>query len=710
MSLSHHSTPPAPLDFERIFRPLWRRAWVFALCLALGGGAAAFYLSRSPKIYAGHEVVEVAQEGQQVIDFKDSKNEDYKSLEVLKTIEQTLSAGSLLLRVVQVNHLEQNAVFAPPRPGAPYSEAELIERMAAHVSVNIRRGTRLIDILVEDRDPALAAKLTHSLVQEYRNQGLDQKSLAQREANDFLVKEERRLKTRLTESERALNDYREKNRAGSLDDKQNIVVEKLRELSAKVTEAKGKRLQWEADLGKMQPLGNRSTQELLTLSSINTAPPVAALRAQINEKEAEFAGIKTRYLWKHIKYIQAKESLDKLTAALDSEVTKAANAATQSYQASLVSEQSLQEALQEQEKLALNLDALSVEYHALLRTAESDRALYENVLTRMKETGFAQNAGADRLRVVETATVPSRPVKPSRLRTLALGLVAGAAMGTALALFLEWINHSLRTVDQAEAALRLTLLAAVPAVKRERGSAWPLLPRSALPQREAFRGLRTTLDLASGGKSARCVLFTSAIPDEGKSFCSVNYAAALAQQGRHTLLINADLRRPCGYDRALFKDPATPRAGLVDCLTGDKPFAQTVHPTTVENLSFCPAGSPTEEAADLVSRPRFAGMLAEAAGIFDCVVIDTPPINAVTDSLAIAPHAGVVCLVVRAGWAPAKAIQRCIQMLTMAGAAPAGFVLNRHAITELGAKSAYYYYGSEYHQPRKDREPASRET
>ena len=334
MAIAQPNAPgPISLDFDRLLRPLVRHAWLPICGVILGGAAAAFLAARSPKIYAGREVVQVAQEAHQVIDFKNDNTEDFKSSEVLKTIEQTLSAGSLLLRVVRVNHLERNADFAPPKPdGARYTDAELIERMEGKVSVNLRRGTRLIDIVVEDRDPVLAAQLARSIVEEYRLLSNDQKLAARKDANEFLLKEEATLKAKLTDSENKLNAYREEHKAVSLDDKQNIVVDKLRELSAKVTEAKGKRLQWEADIGKMQPLEGKSTEELLTLSSINSVPGVAALRQQINEREGAFAAIKERYGPKHIKYIEANETLQKLNAALAEEVRKAAEAATQSYQ------------------------------------------------------------------------------------------------------------------------------------------------------------------------------------------------------------------------------------------------------------------------------------------------------------------------------------------------------------------------------------------
>ncbi len=693
------------LDFNRVFQIAWRRAWLPLLFAALALGLGFLYLLVTPKVYQAHAVVQVEQSPRRVMDFKDAGSDgDYKATEVLKTFEQVLTNGSLMERVVRVNNLDKNALFAPPRPGgAPYTPAELRERMLAKVDVTLRRGTRLIDILVNDRDPAMAARLAQSVVDEYHKQILEQRLQAAGEAKTFLAGEEQRLGKNLADSEAELARYRAQNQAVSLEDKQNIVVEKLRELSARVTEAKGKRLQLESDIAKIKAANGTDDDALLQLASINAVPTVADLRRQINEKEAEFAAIKERYLYKHIKYKEAESNLTKLQNALRAEIGNAADQVKASYQSAADNENRLAGALHDQENDALALDKTAIPYNALQRQSQSDRALYESVLARMKETGVdAQAAAPDDVREIESPTVPSRPVKPSKLKTLALALGAGLCAGFALALALELLKHTFQTVDQAEILLGLHSLSVVPEWKRRHRDAlnkgMALTGEAELPHREAFRTLRTTLAMADN-KETRSFLFTSAIPDEGKSFCSYHFASALAQSGCHTLLLNADLRRPCEYERVL---KLGGKAGLSDCLAQTAQLAQVVQETGVQNLFVCPAGKRTSDAAELLAGDRFGPLLAEALKVFDRVVIDTPPINAVSDCLMMAPRADAVCLVVRARFTPVKAVQRAVRLLAMGGTTPVGFILNRLPMG-LGAKSAYYYYGAEYHEMAKDK-------
>ena len=192
----------------------WRRAWLPVLFAVLGLVLGVVYLLVTPKSYQAHAVVQVEQSPKRVLDFKDADPDgDYKATEVLKTFEQVLTNGSLLERVVQVNHLADNPAFAPPKPNhAPYTPAELRERMLAKVDVSLRRGTRLIDILVTDRDPAQAVRLAQSLVDEYHKQNLEQRLQATAEANGFLQAEEQRLGKNLAASEAGLAAYRARTR------------------------------------------------------------------------------------------------------------------------------------------------------------------------------------------------------------------------------------------------------------------------------------------------------------------------------------------------------------------------------------------------------------------------------------------------------------------------------------------------------------------
>ena len=696
----------ASLDFTRVLQIVFRRSWLILLCMLLTISGGILYVLHAKRIYTASTTVQVEQVARHPVNFRDTDpgdSEDNRPADVLKTFEQTLATGTLLVRVARVNHLLERPEFQPKIPGGPpLTDGEISERMWSKVTVKLRPGTRLIDISVDDVDPVMACQLARSVVEEYNHQSFEQNIDISRGTNSFLQSEEQRLKADVETSETALAKYRAQNQAVSLDKEQNIVVDQLKEINQQATEAKGKRLALEADVNKIQALGTANPERFLALASIAAVPEVADLRRQINEKEGEFAAIKQRYKYKHIKYIEAESALQKLHAALDAEVLKATDQVTRTYQGLQATEDKLGVTLQEQESRALQLETTAIPYAALQRQVDTNRTLYESVLARQKETAMNQISPYD-LRVVEKPVVPFHPSKPARLRIVAAAAAAGLLLSLAVIFLLEIFNHSLQTVDQAEQALGLPLLATVPEWKSLRqGAAGAKGVATEAPQREAFRTLRTTLATMPRQSEARSFLFTSAVPDEGKSFCSLNYAISLAEQGIHTLLINADLRRIYPYDQTLQHKGAL---GLSECLAGTAPLAQAVCPTRVQNLFFCPAGKRTDSPANLLTSERFADILRGALQVFDRVVIDTPPINAVSDCLVIAPHVDAVCLVVRALSTPVKAVWRAGRLLTMAHVTPAGFVLNRLPIG-IGAKYTHYYYGDAYFREERRRERA----
>ena len=688
-------------DLTRLLHIALRRLWLVALCLLLTVGGGVAYLLYAQKIFTAIATVQVEQAAQHAVVFQDQqREEDYRSAEVLKTFEQVLQSGPLLLRVAEVNHLRGSDGFQPKEPGGPaLTDSEVIDRMLGKVTVELRRGTRLIDISVDDPSAMRATLLARSIVEQYNLLTNEQNLEVVQGNNGFLVAEEKRLRENMETSEAALAKYRSENQAVSLEDKQNIVVEKLKNLNQQVTEAKGRRLTLEADYNKLETMRKAQPEDLLAIASIANAPEVADLRRQINAREAEFAAIKQRYMYKHIKYIEAESNLQKLRAALDIEISKAADVVRRSYQGANEGEDKLAQALHDQEAEALKLETTSIPYGSLERQAQSDRTLYESVLARLKETGVHQQSSYD-VRLVGAPVVPSRPAKPSRLKILAAALAAGLLLSAGAIFVLELFNHTLQTVDQAEQAIGLPLLAAVPERKKQRAHRLGVAGiATEAPQREAFRTLCATLAGGPRSPEARSFLFTSAVPDEGKSFCSLNFAANLAARGHQVLLINADLRRTYPFEKTLQPEGT---AGLADCLASALPLAQTVHPTQVPNLFFCPAGKRTDNPASLLSGGKFGSRLREALQVFDKVVIDTPPLNAVSDCLLIAPEVDSVCLVVRALSTPVKAVWRAGRLLTMAHVTPAGFVLNRLPVG-IGAKYSQYYYGEAYFREEERR-------
>src|SRR5437899_5763648 len=395
-------------------------------------------------------------------------------------------------------------------------------------------------------------------------------------------------------------------------------------------------------------------------------------------------------------------------------------------------EASLQEALQAQQGVAVNLNRTAIGYQELARQAETDRALYESVLRQIKETSLTKDVKTNAVSVIEHSPLPNSPVSPRPTRTMALGLLAGLAVGLAFVFGADALDRSIKTVDQAETTLGLPVFAAVPDTTDEgpvsrikwRSKAFGssnyrvVVETPESPAAEAFRNLRAALSLLGPEAERKVSLFTSAVPNEGKSFTSANYSLALAQQGYRVLLIDGDLRRPTMHK--IFRFPSVLNnsdedtdLGVIDCLLGEADVASAARQipageiqivdeniavtgniltATGGQLSVLAGGRKSPNPAEILAGPFFGRLIAEAATLYDRVVIDSAPILAVSDTLLMTPHVQTLCIVVRAGKTPRQAVRRALSLLAKSGIRPAGLVLNR--LRRSRGVGYYYYYAS----------------
>lgn len=678
-----------PLELQAMWRLLLEKWWLVALPVVLCGIVGFFYLQRLPRIYEATTTVQVDPE-ERALKLEPGKSDPLVSEEVLKTIEQNLLSPALAQRLVSKPELQRDPQFLA-RVTRPASTEQLTGALENKISAKVRKGTRLIDVSVEDESPALAQKLANLLVQEYVATSAEGRVAVAQGAHEDLRAEADRLKERLGRSERALQQYKERTQAISLDDKQNIVAERLKELNARVTTAKGERLRLETDLAQMERLRGVPREELLALPSIANAEDVVSLRRRIGEKETEIAALSRRYKSEHPKYIQASSELAELKGGLNEAIGQASARLSASVEAARSTEAKLEEALKGQEQISLQLSEMAIPYQGLEREVQSDRALYDAVLARMKEAEIGQGVSQHAVRVVAPALLPIQPSKPNKRLILLLSLCIGGMIGLSLTLGARFLDNSLKTVDEAEEALGLRAVGAIPTGRKATlADARRLLierPQSAVA--ETFRSLRTALRFTASKDDYRTILFTSSIPGEGKSFCAINYAVSLAQQGCRTLIIDADLRLP-SVGGVFF--PGKRLHGTSEVLRKNVPLEEAICMTDVENLCVLPAGKGVRNPAELVTESAFGELLREAAALFDRVVIDTAPVHAVAETLLMAPQADVICFVVRAAQTKRPVAARAIANLKQAGAHLPGFVLNG-----LPTGNAGYYY--HYHAP-----------
>ena len=668
--------PMLRFDFGYLFRLLLSKWWLIFLLVVLAVSGAIAYLIVTPKLYESHAVVEVQQAAQKVTTIQDVNQEDYKQADAVKTVEQSLLSETLLLRVVKANELDKDPTLAPPKKdGSPYADIELVYLFKPRVAVTLRRGTRLIDVSVLDTDGDRAKRVADSMIKEYELLNFEGQSSDSKTANDSLVQEADRLKEKLHKSEQAVQQYREDHHAVSLEDKQNIIVEQLKELNRKVTDAKSDRLRLESDYETIQRVKPKNPEDLLLLSSVASLPAVMDLRKQISDKEADFDIIKEHFGELHPKYIEAQGQIKQLKQALDRTLLDAGQQVTKSYEAAKITEGKMVESLKEQEAVAMELNRIAIPYDVLTREYDSDQAMYESVLKRLKETTVTQNVAENNIRLIQAPLVSTKPSHPKKMTIVGLALVASLVVGCGLVIGFDLANRSIRSVHQVEETLGLPVLTLVPQSKRRHLDREPVVSTNpSSHEAEAFRSLRTALSFLGQRGDCKTVLFTSATPGEGKSYCSFNCAAALAQTGLRTLLIDADLRRP-GLTKALVGEPHG--QGLTDCLQKKASILDCCVQTETENLFFLGAGDRASKPAELLAAGDLTGLLAEAKLHFDRVVLDSAPVNAVSDTQLIAKEIESVCLVIRAGKTQRHAVVRAFSMLAHATHSPDAVVLNR---------------------------------
>lgn len=672
-----------PVELRGLGRVLLEKRWIILGCAGAALLAGSVLLVRSPQIYAATTTIEVEEEKKTVVKIDPNTAVGEAHEEVLKTIEQNLESPTVLLRLAKDPALRNDPAFLAGVPETA-TDGQLQRALGAKISVATRRGTHLIDIQAEDENPELAQKLADQVVREFLSLRAESRAEVSQGAHEYLRAEAERLKAALEKSEQNLQAYKEQHRAVSLEEKQNIVVEKLKELNAKVTTARMERLRLEADRAR---LAEATPEQLLALPSVASADEVARLKRTISEKETELAALSRRYKSEHPRHVQVTAELAGLRTGMDEAITKAAAMVGSAFETAQTTEESLAQALRDQETTALELSQMAIPYHALAREVESHRALYDSLLARLKESEVAQAVAPYAVHVVAPALLPDRPVRPNKRAILALSLCGGLALGLTIAFGAHAVDNTLRTLDHAEQVLGLRALAAVP-LRRKPAEAAPrlLLNSRGSAVAEAFRACRTAVFLADKDHVPRSILFTSAVPGEGKSFCAVNFAVALAQQGLRTLIIDADLRLP-SIGRMLLDFEDAP--GLTEVLAGKCQLAAALHPTEIENLSVLPAGKLASNPAELIIRTPLALLLLPALEKFDRIVIDTAPVHAVSETLLLAPHADAVCVVVRAAKTPIPAVTRAVLRLRESGANLVGFLLNG---VPTGHGGYYYHY------------------
>jgi len=631
--------------------------------------------------------------------------------EYYETQYQIIKSRRVSLGVVRDLALHHDQAFllnlpkdAPVPDAEPYDEDVAADILRSRVTVDAVKQSRLATVRLQDANPERAARVLKKVIETYREQNVDMVLESTDEAIGWLRAEHDRLKGELETSELDLHKYKEKNNILSVDfaDKSNLLREEMGQLNESLTTVKNRQGQVSSRRNQVAKVRSDDPAQLPATEMLKSEF-LQDLRRQYVQAVKDRDALMKAGLGKAHPDVQAADTkVETARAALLAEVKNIQGA----LDGDLVAVQSevgdIAGRLEHAKKEALELNLLEIQYNRLRRTKENTEKLYSLVLERSTESDLTRRLRVNNVSIVDEPTVPSGPVRPNTSLNLTIGLGLGLALGAGAAFGRGLLDRTVKTPEDVETALGTTFLGLIPEFDpgnaggrpgRRRAMKHPELvvheePLSGVA--EAARSIRTNLAFMSPDKPFKTMLVTSAGPAEGKTTVGCCIATAIAQTGKRVLLIDCDLRRPRIH--RIFRGRGTDAGpGLTTALL-EGHSDSCVITTEVPNLFVIPAGPIPPNPSELLHSERFRTFLASMAEQYDQVILDSPPVVAVTDAVILSTMVDATVLVIRAFKTTKDLARHGVRLLNDVGANLAGAVLNAVNVNRDEYNYWYKYY------------------
>ena len=670
-------------DWRELLAILMERAWI-------GGAIAAavflfFFISlkRETPFYKSTAVLLVEAQIPRLLNYQDVVAFNMRNLEYFNTIISTMHSRQIMERAVERGGLDKNPAFFPGITGL----AEKAQAAHALVTITPVEKSRLINIDVEHPDPEVASIFANNVAYAYIQADLDDRMNASMQAVNWLKDQSVEYRQKLEAGLNELQQYRENTESVSLEEDQNIVIAKLKALNATLTDAQAQRIDAETRWKAIDSQMSRGTPMVEIAAQFNDLTVNEAL-AKLQEQDRKVAELQQRYKPGFPDLQQALELQTQLANGFQSAGSNAVLALKRNYEMLREREANLETALKEQEREAFELDRKLVRYNDLKRNVEADQEIYQSVISRMKEASISGTLPGEIIRIAEEARPAQRPFRPQPARTLIRGAIFGLVSGIGVIFLLYYTDHRFRRNEEVERALEVPVLSTLPLISgntvHERGMISQLNQSGEVA--ESFRTLRASLMINPATRDAKVLLITSAQSGEGKSLVSSNLAISFAQDGKKTLLIGADLRRPALAK--IFNAPDE-KIGLSTVLKGEVGWREALFKNDVPNLSVLPSGKIPSHPSELLGTSRLGTFMKEARETFDIIIIDAPPVLGVSDSLVLLGQSVGVLFVVRYGVTHSLGATHAAKKIAESGTPCLGAIMNG---VNLNSFANYYYY------------------
>ena len=712
------------LDLRKYWAMLLRRKWIILTAAALGLLVSLIETYNTTPIYRSTLLLQIEPpsthfiEAQERVSLEPTWNWTY-----YQTQYALLKSRSLARRVIDRLGLEAVRPTPPQekpsffrdlkrslqawfggtspeetQPRAKSHKLDLEDLLMSRLHVVPMENSQLVELHYDSPNPKEAATIVNAVAETYINTTLERRYKARTYAKRFLEERLQKVRANLEDSEQRLIAYARQREIVDLEDKLSSVMQRLNAMSAALSEAERARIQAEANYASaLKGTGDATLKEL-------ESPVIQTLKEKKAELELSYQEQLRIYKPGYPKMQQLHRQIVEVGNQIQEEVAAIRQAIQVEYETKIREQEALRAKVDALKKEVLNLQSQTTDYRTLKRDVDTNRALYDSLLQRLKDVSVVAGISTNNISIVDRAQVPGAPYTPNLRKNLTKGLAMGLAVGLLLAFFFEYIDDRVKSNEEVENRVRAPVLGLLPLVRekdRENTPEVGLLsaqdPKS--PFAEAMRSLRTALSFSTAEGAPKILHVTSAGPGEGKSTAATNIAITFAQAGKKVLLIDSDLRAPSLH--RLFDLPN--HLGLSNYLAGNVRPAEIAQPTQIRGLFSITSGPLAPNPVELLTSAKMLDLLHLSAERFDYVILDGPPVIGLADALVLANLAHGTLFVVDISKARYGAIEGAVKRLRAANAPIVGAIIERfeHRTHGYGYDYNYQYdYGS-----REEAEP-----
>jgi polysaccharide chain length determinant protein (PEP-CTERM system associated) len=715
------------MELKQYWQILWKRRWwvVLAfLAIVVSTGVVTFTM---PPVYQSSTKLLLEQKDS-ALSAVGQEMADFAQLSSLSRTGSPLDTQSELLKSVPVvAEVIKRVDLRNPVTNELFSSDDFLK--SAKVT-NIK-GTDIIQISFQHSDPFMSTQVADTWAQAFVEQNRTANRMEASSAAKFINEQLEKTKRELSEAESALRDYKQANGAVDLSEEARASVQSLSNLEAEYRQAAAASQEAATRTQALRRQVGVTANQAMASTAISQNPTIVKLRQQLLELETNPILSNASLTPNHpeVKGIQAQ--IAAVRRALAQEASKVIGDQYQNNPAVKDLDPVRQELTKDLVQAEINslgyatrVDALKtlvnnfsgrltglpnkeLQLTRLMRNASVTAELYKMLLQKQQEARISENMNLGNVRIVEEAVMPERPIKPKKLQNMLVAVVVGLMFGVGAAMFLEYLDDTIQTADDAEQIAQLPTLGIIPWLRSQNDAKLITLADPRSPASESYRTLRTNIKFLSADSPLRTLTITSAGPEEGKSTTIANLGVSFAQTGKKVLIVDTDMRKPTVHTIFGLRSDI----GVTSVLAGDLPLEEAIQNTEAETLQVLTCGPIPPNPAELLESNRFQTLIEELKERYDVVLFDAPPIIAVTDASILAAKLDGLILLLGVNKVTRKAAKHALQLLARAKVKVWGMVVRGVRPDNDGYYYAYYhrYYGTMERDRKKADKKAKRE-